>query len=185
MKRHRDTGHILRRVWKALPALFLVSLLSVLVARYLFHIPEGQVAVAAGVPLISLYLLRRLLLDFLPAPPDANAQVVPRHRPPFWVLVFGVTVFLSVLACIASLISAGLYKWVGYASFAQTSLHISLATLFIGVIAVVAVLVTALWERICYVILDISKTVFLDIPRFFTNPVSLRHLHVLIDTFIR
>jgi hypothetical protein len=184
MSQHRDTKHILKRLRRALPMLILVSVFSVLAAHYVFRIPAEQTGVAAGVPLISLFLVRRLLLDFLPAAPDSDKSKAQAERPPAWFLFLGIIVFLSALTCMASLTSAGLYRWVGYTMFAKTSLWICLATLTSAVIGFIILLLTAMWENICALIIEISKDVFLGIPRFFANTFTLRILQQLHNTLV-
>jgi hypothetical protein len=161
----------LKFIIRVLPSFLVCAISSVLIARYLFHIPAERTAVAAGVPLVSLFVIRRIFMAILPVPSEDEKRAMQKEKVPVWFFVCGLMVLVSVFVCLASLMSAGLYWWVDLTSFARASFDFATTLLYIGfgTFSVMVLVQSGLWKLIGVVMLEVARQLFLDIPRIIAD----------------
>jgi|HubBroStandDraft_6_1064221.scaffolds.fasta_scaffold80741_2 hypothetical protein len=88
---------VLRRTFRALPMLLICSTSACLIARYGYHITGGHLVVAASVPLLSLFVVSRVLVALVPYQATRRVSAT-KSVPP----VAFVTVSIFALAGIAA-----------------------------------------------------------------------------------
>jgi hypothetical protein len=158
------------------PRIILFSVCGVLIARYICHLPVEQMAAGVGAPLLSIILIQLIF------PAQTNRSVntagstasAPGLQPrqPVWLAVLGIVAAFSLLFGMVSLMSAGLYRWIGLISFAETSLRCAVMALIVLVFAFVFLVLTGAlpgW--------GIARKVFWEIPRSIAGHLSHLDAH--------
>jgi len=111
---------IFKRVVRVGATLFLLSVSGCLIARFGFRVPLDDLSVAVAVPVFWIFAISRVLVLVLPETKDAAAipqqgtlpfEIHKRPDPPVIATGIGLaTIFLSAVAAIDFLLSAGTFS---------------------------------------------------------------------------
>src|SRR5580658_4152998 len=104
---------LFRPVFRLIPAFAIISVFGVLIGRFVFSIPHGELGVVVSVPLVVAFMFTRLLLVVTPR---KNGEITI-HSP--LRIISALAVFLGVSAIVVMLPSALIYYWIGLKSISH------------------------------------------------------------------
>ncbi|MGA9059651.1 MAG: hypothetical protein WB763_24440 [Terriglobia bacterium] len=141
-------------VVSGVPRMFMISVTGVLIARYVYHVPNEQIAAGVGVPLVCFLLIK----FFFPGHKDESTATQQKEQR--LLLTWGAPLgALLLIIAIISLMSSGLYAWIGLLSFAKTALHYAVVFLASAVMIFVLLILTGVVSP-----RDTMRNVFWEIP---------------------
>jgi hypothetical protein len=141
-------------VVSGVPRMFMISVIGVLIARYVFHLPNEQIAAGVGVPLVCF-----LLLKFIFPGHKVESTAMEQKGQHLWLMLGAPVGALLLIVAIILLMSSGLYAWIGLLSFAKTALHYAVVFLASAVAIFVLLILAAVvspWKTV--------REVFWEIP---------------------
>ncbi|MGO8790143.1 MAG: hypothetical protein ACLQVL_22545 [Terriglobia bacterium] len=175
MNSRRGIKYSVRGLLRVLPSFMILAFCSASLAWLVFRVPLKDVPVAAGVPMVCLSVLRRLLSAFLVAP-DPKVQEAKGVRPmPKWFLPLGLIITFSVFLGTGMMVSSLIYQWLSFPAFSLTAFHVSVGLLTAGAVAFTGTIAfmirVELWKLVCWVA-DIAREALVEIPRQATDFVQ-------------
>jgi hypothetical protein len=167
----RKITYALKWLYHAIPPLLVLSILGVLIVRYIFKVSPDDTAVAAGVPLVSLFIVRRVALAIMPVPSESEKKLIKKISVPVWFILCSLLLLISFFVGVASLISSGLYYWVGFHNCAVDSLILATVLLYIGITNFIVMVFVRikLWKLLGLVMIRTARQVFLLIPEIIAD----------------